>query len=175
MKNIGFSLGVVLSLGICGCATNKETSTHKADAIAVLSPTQGNEVRGTLYFTKLSEGVRIDGEITGLKPGTHGFHIHDKGDCSAPDAMSAGGHFNPAKMKHGSPTSAERHAGDYGNIEANASGVARFSKVDRAATLEGPNSVLGHAVIVHADRDDLTTDPTGNAGKRVACGIIEKK
>jgi len=177
MKNrIGFSISIIVaSLGLYGCGTTKEAAAHKADAMAVVSPTQGNEVRGTIYFTKMTEGVRIDGEVTGLKPGTHGFHIHDKGDCASPDGMSAGGHFNPTKMKHGAPGTSQRHLGDYGNIEANTSGVARFSIVDRGATLEGTNSIIGHAVIVHADRDDLATDPTGNAGKRVACGVIEKK
>jgi Cu-Zn family superoxide dismutase len=163
---------ILLTLGFCGCATIRE---HNADAIAVLSPTQGNEARGNLYFTRVKDGVRIDGEITGLKPGPHGFHIHEKGDCSAPDATSAGGHYNPDKMPHGSPSSTQRHAGDFGNIEANSSGVAKFSLIDHTATLDGPNSILGHAVIVHADPDDMKTQPTGNAGKRVACGVIGKK
>ncbi len=148
---------------------------HNADAIAALSPTQGNEAHGNIYFTKVKEGVRIDGEISGLKPGSHGFHIHEKGDCSAPDGMSAGGHYNPDKMPHGSPSSAQRHAGDFGNIEANNSGVAKFSRIDHTATLEGLNSIVGHAVIVHADPDDMKTQPTGNAGKRVACGVIGAK
>jgi len=168
-------VSLVAAAALCGCASNSMKAQKKADAIAVLSPTQGNDVRGTVYFTKVAEGVRIDGEVTGLKPGSHGFHIHEKGDCSAPDAASAGGHFNPTKMPHGSPSSAERHLGDFGNIEANSSGVARFSRVDRSATLEGANTILGHAVIVHADPDDLKSQPAGNAGKRVACGIIEKQ
>ena len=166
---------IVVAIGLSGCATNKDAAAKKADAIAVLSPTQGNEVRGTVYFTKVADGVRIDGEVTGLKPGSHGFHIHEKGDCSAPDAASAGGHYNPTKMPHGSPSSAERHMGDFGNIEANSAGVARFSRIDRSATVEGPNSIIGHGVIVHADPDDLKSQPAGNAGKRVACGVIEKQ
>ena len=165
---------IIAAVGLCGCATSSSTA-KKADAIAVLSPTQGNEVRGTIYFTKVASGVRIDGEVTGLKPGSHGFHIHEKGDCSAPDAASAGGHYNPTKMPHGAPSSAERHLGDFGNIEANSAGVARFSRIDRSATLEGANSIIGHGVIVHADPDDLKSQPAGNAGKRVACGVIEKQ
>jgi Cu-Zn family superoxide dismutase len=165
----------VIAAGLVGCATNNNKAASKADAVAVLSPTQGNDVRGTIYFTKVSGGVRIDGEVTGLKPGSHGFHIHEKGDCSAPDAASAGGHYNPTKMPHGSPSSAERHMGDFGNIEANSAGIARFSRIDRTATLEGENSVIGHGVIVHADPDDLKSQPAGNAGKRVACGVIEKR
>ena len=178
-RNICFrvaSLVVIVAMG--GCATHKPEAEAKPDAVAILNPTQaspGNEVKGTVSFTLVSGGVRIDGEITGLTPGSHGFHVHDKADCSAPDAMSAGGHYNPTDMPHGSPDAILRHIGDFGNIDADASGVAKFTKVDHVITLEGPNSIIGHSLIVHAKPDDLKTqNPPGNAGARLACGIIER-
>jgi Cu-Zn family superoxide dismutase len=112
------------------------------------------------------------GIIQNLKPGKHGVHIHEKGDCSAPDAASAGAHFNPTQKHHGGPTGDERHAGDLGNIEPDASGRAQLSwrgKLD----LTGPNSIIGKSVVIHEKEDDLKTDPSGNSGARVACGEIK--
>jgi superoxide dismutase, Cu-Zn family len=167
----------VLAFGIGACASYNEGSASrspKAEASATLSPTKDSTVKGTVYFTKVTDGVRLDGEITGLTPGQHGFHVHEKGDCSAPDATSAGGHYNPTDMPHGDPMAALRHVGDFGNIDANASGVAKFSRTDHVIKLDGPNSIIGKSLIVHAKPDDLKTQqPPGNAGARVACGIIE--
>jgi superoxide dismutase, Cu-Zn family len=167
---------IVLTFGLGACASYNGGSTARstrADATATLSPTKDSSVKGTINFTKVADGVRIDGEITGLTPGPHGFHVHEKGDCSAPDATSAGAHYNPTDMPHGDPMAALRHVGDFGNIDANASGVAKFSRVDHVAKLEGPNSIIGKAVIVHGKPDDLKSQPAGNAGPRVACGVIE--
>ena len=178
MKNKTYlsGIGLLVILSLCGCATSKEAAARKADAVAVLTPTQGNNVQGTIYFIKLADGVRVEGEVVGLKPGPHGFHIHEKGDCSAPDAMSAGPHYDPTHhMPHGAPTSVQRHMGDFGNIEANAAGIAKINIVDRTITLDGPDSIVGHAVIVHADPDDLKSQPAGKAGARIACGVIGKK
>lgn len=177
MKNKTYVLGigVILTLGLAGCGTSKQAVARKADAVAVLTPTQGNNVQGTIYFIKLADGVRVEGEVVGLKPGPHGFHIHEKGDCSAPDAMSAGGHFNPTGMQHGSPTSPQRHMGDFGNIEANVSGVAKVSIIDHMISIDGPYSIIGHGLIIHANPDDLKSQPAGNAGPRVACGVIGRK
>ena len=141
-------------------------------AVAVLHPTQGSSVEGKATFTTAASGVKVVVHVTGLTPGKHGFHIHEFGDCSAPDGTSAGGHFNPSGDPHGAPTDPHRHVGDLGNIEANAAGVADFDYVDPKATFEGPASVLGRGVIVHANADDLKTQPTGNAGGRLACGIV---
>jgi Cu-Zn family superoxide dismutase len=141
-------------------------------AIAVLSPTKGSSVAATVTFTKVDGGVKIVADVTGLTPGLHGFHIHEFGDCSAPDATSAGGHFNPGHMMHGAPDAPVRHAGDFGNLEADASGAAHYERVDTMISLDGANSIVGHGVIVHAKEDDLKTQPTGNAGARVACGAI---
>jgi Cu-Zn family superoxide dismutase len=141
-------------------------------AVAVLSPTQGNSVGGKVMFAKVEGGVKVSIHVTGLKEGAHGFHIHEFGDCSAPDGASAGGHFNPTGEPHASPKDAQRHTGDLGNIEANKEGVATLEYVDARASFDGPNSVLGRGVIVHAGADDFKTQPTGNAGGRLACGVV---
>lgn len=141
-------------------------------AVAVLHPTTGNNVMGTVTFTKSGDEVKVVADLTGLTPGKHGFHIHEFGDCSSPEAMSAGGHFNPTHHQHGAPDAADRHAGDLGNIEADASGKARLELTDKVLKLDGPDSIVGHAVIVHEKADDFKTQPTGNAGARVACGVI---
>jgi len=148
------------------------TAAHAQKAVAPLAPTKGNDVVGTVTFTKVEGGVRVVAELTGLKPGEHGFHIHEKGDCSAPDGTSAGGHFNPGKHPHAGPDAAERHAGDLGNITANATGQAHYERVDKELKLTGDDSIIGRSVIVHEKVDDLKTQPTGNAGARVACGVI---
>ena len=142
-------------------------------AIAVLHPTKsGGDANGTVTFTKVEGGVRVEAEIRGLIPGEHGFHIHEFGDCSSPDAMSAGGHFNPDKSEHGAMKGEKRHVGDLGNIEANARGVAKVDFVDKHLSFSGSHNILGRGVIVHEKADDLKTQPTGNAGGRVACGVI---
>jgi Cu-Zn family superoxide dismutase len=147
------------------------------EAVADLKPTQGNKVKGTVTFTRQPDGngVRIAADISGLTPGKHGFHLHEKGDCSAPDAKSAGGHFNPTHMAHGAPTAMPHHDGDFGNIIADKTGHAKFEMVDHDLSFEGDNSVIGHAVIVHAKADDLKSQPSGAAGDRVSCGVVNAK
>jgi len=142
-------------------------------AVARLEPTQGNNTRGTVRFTSESGGVRVTAEVTGLTPGDHGFHIHEHGDCSAPDATSAGGHFDPTNQPHAAPDAEARHIGDLGNLKADSNGRAQLNYLDSKLTMSGPNSIIGRAVIVHADRDDLKTQPTGDAGARLACGRID--
>lgn len=143
-------------------------------ATAVLSGAEGSAVTGTVDFEQAEGGVQVNAEISGLAPGEHGFHIHETGDCSGEGFQSAGGHFNPEGVEHGGPTSPVHHAGDLGNIEADDSGNASYSaKVSGITLEEGPTSVVGRAVIVHQDADDLTSQPSGNAGPRVACGVIE--
>lgn len=140
-----------------------------------MKPTKGNQVSGTVTFEETSKGVRIVADLKGLSPGRHGFHVHEKGDCSAPDAESAGGHFAPGGNPHGAPENPaeKRHAGDMGNLEAGKDGRARHERVDSVMRLKGPDSVVGKAVVVHAGPDDLTSQPSGNSGPRVACGVIE--
>ena len=141
-------------------------------AITVLHPTEGSTVKGTVTFTKVDDGIKIVADVEGLAPGKHGFHIHKYGDCSDPDAASAGGHFNPDNKKHGAPTDEERHVGDLGNLEADENGVAHYERTDTVIAFFGPHSVIGRAIIVHAGEDDFTSQPTGNAGTRLACGVI---
>ena len=144
--------------------------------VAVLKPTQGSQVKGTVQFNEIPPKVHIVADVTGLTPGKHGFHIHEKGDCSAPDASSAGGHFNPDNAKHGAPDAAEHHMGDLGNLEADASGHAHYDRtVDFLELAVDPKTIDGKAVIIHAGEDDLRSQPAGNSGARVACGVIRKR
>jgi Cu-Zn family superoxide dismutase len=144
-------------------------------ARAELQPTEGNEVRGSVDFVTDSDGkLVVVSEVEGLAAGAHGLHIHENGDCSAPDASSAGGHFSPEEDPHGAPTDAPgaHHAGDLGNISADESGRATATVVDEELELEGRFGVIGRAVIVHSAEDDLESQPSGAAGKRLACGVI---
>jgi Cu-Zn family superoxide dismutase len=132
-----------------------------------------SSVGGTVTFTETAEGVRIAAHITGASPGLHGIHLHEFGDCSAEDFTSTGGHFNPTDAPHGAPTDAERHAGDFGNIEVGDDGVGHLELTsDMLTVAAGPNSVVGRAVILHAGEDDLVSQPTGAAGGRLACGTV---
>lgn len=143
-------------------------------AVAKVDPTQNNNVHGTVTFTQEGSGLRVVADFTGLTPGDHGFHVHEKGDCSAPDGSSAGGHFNPGGHQHGAPDAAEHHIGDLGNVTADESGKAHIDRVFEFLTLSGTNSILNRSVIIHAAKDDLTSQPTGNAGGRVGCGVIQE-
>jgi Cu-Zn family superoxide dismutase len=179
MKTFPFALIATGLFAVVGCSEQKSEAVKESagplKAIATLAPTQGNNVKGSVTFTEVADGVRVEAEITGLTPGKHGFHVHEKGDCSAPDATSAGEHFNPTGKPHAAADQVERHDGDMGNIEADASGAARLNYVDHTISLvPGDRSVIGRAVLVHADPDDLTSQPSGNAGARVACGVINK-
>lgn len=145
-------------------------------ARASLRPTDGQAARGSLAFEAVPGGVRVTGRVEGLGAGaTHGFHVHEKGDCSAPDGSSAGAHFNPGGHAHGGPHSAQRHLGDLPNLTADAQGVATVdATIDDAALGDGSaNDLLLRAVIVHAAADDYATQPTGNSGARIACGVIQ--
>lgn len=161
------------ALLVAGCAGMEEQK--EATAVAQLQPRSGSKVSGNLKFTQIGDLVRITGEVTGHTKGPKAMHIHEKGDCSAADGMSTGGHFNPTRSKHGGPYDPVKHAGDLGNIVFNADGVAKvnFTVGDIAVSRDAPNGIIGRAVIVHAAADDLKTDPTGNAGGRVACGVIQ--
>lgn len=141
-------------------------------AVAVLHSAAAGTASGTVWFEPAPGGVKVKARITGLTPGTHGFHVHEFGDCSAADFTSAGGHFNPMGQPHGGPQAAARHVGDLGNIEAGADGVATLDWTDTQLAFEGHHGIVGRAVIVHAKADDLKTQPTGDAGGRLACGVI---
>jgi len=141
-------------------------------AVCILYPTEGSETSGVVKFTLTPEGIKIVADVAGLTPGKHGFHIHEFGDCSRLDGKSAGGHFNPDDKKHGAPDDSERHVGDLGNLVADEYGKAHYEWIDSHISFTGLNSVIGRAIIVHAGEDDLTSQPTGNAGARLACGVI---
>ena len=143
------------------------------ELVAVLHSTEGNSVNGVVRFFETDEGVRVVADINGLAPNsTHGFHIHQYGDCSALDGTSAGGHFNPQNTQHGGPDSEERHVGDLGNITVDQDGLAELDTIDQMLSFDGANSIIGRGVIVHAGEDDLESQPTGAAGSRLSCGVI---
>jgi Cu-Zn family superoxide dismutase len=146
-----------------------------AAAEATLAGASGSKVTGSLQLTASTTGVTLAGEISGLAPNTeHGFHVHEIGDCSAPDAKSAGDHFNPEHAAHGGPTSATKHLGDIPNLQSDGSGKVAVNAMIGGATLRdgGPNDLVGRAVIVHAKRDDYMTQPSGDSGDRIACGVV---
>jgi Cu-Zn family superoxide dismutase len=157
---------------LAGCQT---TPPGPAWANAALKPTKGNKTFGEVTFEQVGDKVRVAVFAEGLKPNQeHGLHIHEVGDCSADDAMSAKGHFNPTGKPHGHPTGAERHAGDLPSLKANAQGRARMEvEVEVISLRAGPTSIIGRSVIIHADPDDFRTQPTGNSGARIACGVIQ--
>ena len=161
----------LLILGLTGCAS-LAGSVPTADVALVAR--SGAAVTGTLTFTEGSAGVRLRGEVRGLKPGAeHGFHIHEKGDCSAPDATSTGGHFNPGGTAHGRHGGEVHHAGDLPSLVADGNGVAKIDALLAGVTLgAGPTSIAGRGVIVHRDPDDYVTQPPGNSGARIGCGVI---
>jgi Cu-Zn family superoxide dismutase len=166
------------ALLLAACAAAPEEPGPSA--VAKLGPKSNSRVQGEIKFTQVGSRVRIEGVVAGLAPGEKGLHIHEKGDCSAADATSAGGHFNPRSprnwsSRHGGPYSAERHAGDLGNIVFDQHGKAVVDMmVSGIAVDRGPTGILGRAAVVHFGADDLTTDPTGDAGPRAACGVIER-
>ena len=159
---------------LAACQGAPQQSAEPERATAVLQPTKGSKAQGEATFEEEGGIVHAFINVQGLKPGqAHGLHIHEVGDCSAPDAMSAKGHFNPAGKLHGNPASAEHHAGDLPALQAGRDGHAKLDTMIEAATLSpGPNSIVGRAVVIHADPDDYKTQPTGNSGTRIACGVI---
>ncbi len=168
-KTVAVLSGVLL---LAACAGMQEGEGPAASVR--LEPRSGSNVQGTIRFVQIGDVVRITGEITGHSKGPKGFHIHEKGDCSDPKAMSASGHFNPHKSKHGGPYDPVKHAGDLGNLAFNDQGVAKinFTVGDISVSKDKSDGIIGRALVVHMDPDDLKTDPTGNAGGRVACGVI---
>lgn len=151
------------------------TVSTAQEASVALASASGSRVSGTLTLVPLPGGVHVRGQVGGLPAnGRFGFHVHEKGDCSAVDATSAGGHFNPAGTPHGRAGTGAHHGGDMDNLVSNADGVATVDAHLHGVTLGGRagNDIAGRAVIVHADPDDYQSQPTGNAGARVACGVI---
>ena len=139
-------------------------------AICMVHPLGDSKVHGTVFFAVHGKKVEVTGKIEGLTPGKHGFHVHEFGDCSSKDGMSAGGHFDPEHMPHGGPHSKKRHIGDLGNITADANRVAEIMITDSKIKLSGAHSIIGRSIIVHAKEDDLKD--IKSAGARIGCGVI---
>jgi len=177
----GALAAMALGLSLGGCdAMHADHMSHSGmwggvtKAVAVLQPTQGSNVHGTIWFDTMGDGVHVHGDVTGLPANTtHAFHIHEFGDASGADGATAGGHYNPEGHAHGGPTDAAHHAGDLGNITADASGKATVDVMVHGISIAGMNDpVIGRGVVVHAGQDDMKTQPTGNAGARMAVGVI---
>jgi superoxide dismutase, Cu-Zn family len=166
----------VLILAAAALAGCQSVPSDAPRATAKLEPTKGNQASGTVDFYQLGNKVRVVANVSGLVPGReHGFHIHDAGDCSSGDGMSAKGHFNPLGKPHAHFTSPERHAGDMPALKADMYGSARLEHdLDVISVSPGPTSIVGRGLIVHADPDDYKTQPTGNAGARIACAVIQR-
>lgn len=176
----------VLLAAAAGLAACSSTATRDANprtvasaqlnaAVGVPQPNPQSPVQGTVTFSELRGIISVSGTVTGLKPNArHAFHVHEKGDCSAPDFSSAGGHFNPTGAPHGKHGSGFHHLGDMPELVADASGTARIAFNSQSLVLRGPNSIITKSVIVHRDPDDVNHQPVGNAGPRLACGVIKQ-
>ena len=160
---------------VAGLAACQSVPDQSLRATAQLQPTKGNKAFGEATFEQAGSKVRVIVFVQGLTPGReHGFHIHEAGDCSSGDGMSAKGHFNPHGKPHAAYTAAERHAGDLPSLTAGKDGRAKIDvELDVITIAPGPASIVGRGLIIHADPDDFKTQPTGNAGARIACGVIK--
>lgn len=178
-RETGMAGALALVIVLTGCGSGQQSGAGNTEApadtsgmraVAELAPTQDQTARGTVLFAERADGVHVTARLSGLAPGEHGFHIHAVGDCSAPDASSAGPHFNPDSTAHGSPEASPHHQGDLGNVTADANGEAVYEKTLQGVRLAG---ILGKAVVVHASPDDMTSQPAGNSGGRIGCGVIQ--
>lgn len=163
---------------LSGCKNEKKPVVYKepessiTKAVAVLEPVNGSNVHGIVRFNLAQNGIHIIADVVGLSAGKHGFHIHEYGDISSDDGTSAGGHFNPEGTPHAGPDNPNRHVGDMGNIISMGGGTAHYEWTDSLMSFTGTHSIIGRAVVVHQGEDDLTSQPSGNSGKRVAVGVI---
>lgn len=192
LKPQHISMAALFCVLATGCHSSDNKDKHKGHSVAmaddqepqpqtnlkayaIINPVEGSETVGVISFMEVEGGVRIIADVAGLTPGLHGFHVHEHGDCGGAGAEHAGGHFDPTHKPHGGPDSPidQRHVGDLGNLDANEEGIAHYNRVDKVISLRGEYSIIGKTVIVHADPDDLKTQPSGNSGKRIACGVIE--
>jgi Cu-Zn family superoxide dismutase len=159
---------------LSGVTADDDSSSDRKKAVAAIQPRSGSNVQGTATFTQKGKTVTLELVVSGLAPGVHAVHLHETGDCSDPEAKSAGAHWNPTHASHGKFSSAS-HRGDIGNLTAGADGQARLRMSTKLWSIGGPaeSDVLKRAVIVHTAADDFVTQPTGNAGGRIGCGIVE--
>jgi len=173
-----FVIASVLATLVPGCASGSKAPAAPAAWADILNGQ--NEKIGTATFTQGADGVQIHVEVAKLAPGVHALHLHTVGECHGADGFkSAGAHFNPYKKKHGTENPEGPHAGDLPNFEAGADGTAKIDVVAKLVTLgDGVNSLFqpgGTCIVIHAKADDNKTDPSGSAGDRIACGVIQKK
>jgi Cu-Zn family superoxide dismutase len=163
-------VSLAVPLLLIACVTKP---VPKESGTATLAPTSGNTAAGTVTFRDLGNGkVMVDAKLTGVPPGIHGFHVHELGACGD-NGNAAGPHFNASSAAHGAPSSLAHHNGDFGNVEADTNGNVTVSREVTGVTVSsGALSVVGRAVILHANPDDFVTQPTGNAGARIACGVV---
>ena len=176
MKKMALLAAVALTSAGCGMMAGGRAGDGPK-ASATLEPTTGNTTRGRVTFAQAGDKVRVSAQLTGLKPNAeHGFHVHEKGDCSSGDGMSAGGHFNPAGKPHGNyHAGGERHVGDLPNVKSDASGNASATFETTGMTIgSGAADIVGKGLIVHRDPDDYKSQPAGNAGPRLACAVIRR-
>ena len=171
--------GAFLFLNACNSGNTSNKSVINQDdanviskAICVITPSEGNNVKGIVSFTQQDSGILVIADIEGLSVGEHGFHIHEFGDISKLDGTSAGGHFNPEHAEHSGPGDTKRHVGDLGNITADENGKAHYERLDNGISFSGKHNIIGRAIIIHTGEDDFVTQPTGDAGARVAYGVI---
>jgi len=177
MKRVAVPLAILIAAAaLAGCETVQGWWSGGPKATASLEPTKGSTVRGTVNFEQRGDKVRISANVSGLRPnGEFGFHIHEAGDCSSGDGMSAKGHFNPYGKPHGAHNNPEHHAGDLPSLKSDANGNASLTAdVDVITVSSGPASIIGRGLIVHVQPDDYKTQPTGNAGARSACAVIQR-
>jgi superoxide dismutase, Cu-Zn family len=169
---LGLGVAAALAAGCASMGMGGGTS-----AVASLEPTKGNSAKGTVTFTQRGGSVRVSAQLSGLKPDAeHAFHVHEKGDCSSGDGMSAGGHFNPAGKPHGSMSMGDHHAGDMPNLKADSYGNASATFDVPGLTIGGGAAdIVGKGLIVHRDPDDYKSQPAGNAGPRLACAVIQRR
>ena len=175
MQNLTLAATVLAAAALAACSSTPSAPAGGPLGVAKLQPTANNRASGTVWFAQEGDHVVVRGRVNGLTPNQeHGFHVHERGDCSAPDAMSAGGHFNPTNKPHGAAHgSGEHHVGDLPSLKADASGtaVANF-QLPGVLLGSGAGDFMGKALVVHADPDDLRTQPSGNSGARIACGVL---
>ena len=173
---VGLTLALVAGAGRDASANGKKKSGGKEqEAVAVIASKSDSHLSGKATFHAAKGKVKLKLEIAGAEPGTHAVHLHEKGDCTAPDGSSAGGHWNPTHEDHGKWAASPFHHGDIGNVEVGADGKGTLTLTTDLWTIGGApeTDVVGKAVIVHAKADDFATQPTGNAGGRVGCGVVE--
>ena len=168
---VGMAMAAAVAAG--GCSTFEPQGPR---AVANLDAAAGSQVWGSVSFVETGSGVLVRADVRNLRSGGEfGFHVNEKGDCSSPDFMSAGGHFNPGGKPHAHFGKPERHAGDMANLRATAEGNATYAfETTLLAVKPGPNSVVGRAVVIHLNPDDYTSQPAGNSGPRIACGLIRE-